>query len=58
MSGSSVTNTPVRPKTKCSSDGEERYVEQELDGLEEGEGAMTDEEGEGVEGEGEAGTAD
>ena len=36
---------------------EEGYAEQELNGLEEGEDAMTDEEGEGVEGEGE-GTAD
>ena len=33
-------------------------LQQELNGLEEGEDAMTDEEGEGVEGEGEARTAD
>ena len=58
MSGSSVTNKPVRPRTKCSSGSEESYAEEELNGLEEGEDAMTDEEGEGVEGEGEAGTAD
>ena len=57
MSGSSVTNKLVRLKTRCSSGGEESYAEQELNGLEEGEDEMTDEEGEGVEGEGEAGTA-
>ena len=56
MSGSSVTNKLVRPRTKCSSESEERSTEQELNGLEEGEDAMTDEEGEGVDGEGEAGT--
>ena len=44
--------------TKCSSGGEECYAQKELNGLEEGEDAMTDEEGEGVGGEGEAGTAD
>ena len=53
--GSSVTNKPVRPGTKCSSGGEESHAEQELNGLEEGEDAMTDDE---VGGEGEAGTAD
>ena len=37
----------------CSSESEESYAEQELNGLEEGEDAMTDEEGEG-----QAGTAD
>ena len=58
MSGSSVTQKPVRSRTKCSSESEESCAEQELNGLEEGEDAMTDEEGEGVEGEGEAGTAD
>ena len=58
VSGSSVTNKLVRPRTKCSSEIEERAAEQELNGLEEGEDAMTDEEGEGVDGEGEAGTAD
>ena len=59
MSGSSVTNKPVRPRDEvCSSGSEESYAEHELNGLEEGEDAMTDEEGEGVEGEGEAGTAD
>ena len=56
-------NKPVRPRTKCRSESEESSAEQELNGLEEGEDAMTDEEGEGVErverveGEGEAGTA-
>ena len=53
MSGSNVTNKPVRPRTKCSSESEESCAEQELNGLEEGEDAMTDEESEGVEGEGE-----
>ena len=46
MSGSSVTIKLVRPRTNCSSESEEGYAEQELNGLEEGEGAMTDEEGE------------
>ena len=58
MCGSSVTNKPVRPRTKCSSERAESCAEQELNGLEEGEDAMTDEEGEGVEGEGEARTVD
>ena len=58
VSGSSVTNEPGRPGTKCSSGGEESHAEQELNGLEKCEDAMTDEEGEGVGGEGEAGTAD
>ena len=44
--------------TKCSSGGEESCAEQELNGLVVGEGAITDEEGEGVDGEGEAGTVD
>ena len=57
-SGSSVTNKTVRPRTKCSSESEEYCAQQELNGLGEGEDAMTDEEGEGVEGEGEAGAAD
>ena len=48
----------VRPRTKCSSESEESCAEQELNGLEEGEDAMTDEEGEGVDGEGDAGTTD
>ena len=48
MSGSSVTNQPVRPRTKCSSESEESCAEQEVNGLEEGEDAMTDEEGQGV----------
>ena len=43
--------------TKCSSESEESSAEQELNGLEEGEDVMTDEEGEGVGGEVEAGTA-
>ena len=51
-------NKPVRLGTKCSSGGAESHAEQELNGLEEGEDAMTDEEGEGVGIEGEAGTAD
>ena len=34
--------------TKCSSEGEKSQAKQELNGLEEGEDAMTDEEGEGV----------
>ena len=58
MSGSSVSNKPVRPWTKCSSESEESSAEQDLNGLEEGEDAMTDEEGEGVDGEGESGTVD
>ena len=41
-----------------SSESDESCAEQELNGLEEGGDAMTDEEGEGVEGKGEAGTAD
>ena len=53
MSGSSVTHTLVRPRTKCSSQGEESYAEQGLKGVEGGEDAMTDEEGEGA-----AGTTD
>ena len=55
MAGVSL-NKLVRPGTKCSSGGEESHAEQELNGLEEGKAAMTDEEG-GVGGEGEAGTA-
>ena len=58
VSGSSVTNKLVRPRTKCSSGGEESHPEQELNGLEEGGDAMTDEEGEGVDGKGEAGAVD
>ena len=58
MSGSSVTNKPVKPRTKCRSASEESCAERDLNGPEEGEDAMTDEEGERVEGEGEAGTAD
>ena len=58
VSGSSVTNKPAKPRTKCSSEREESCTEQELKGLEAGQDAMTDEEGEGVEGEAEAGTAD
>ena len=58
VSASSVTNKPVGPRTKCSSESEESYAEQELNGLEEGEDTMTDEEGERVEGDGEIGTAD
>ena len=47
-------NKPVRPRTNRSSVSEECYAEQaELNGLEEGEDWMTDEEGEG-----EAATAD
>ena len=61
MSGSSVTNKPLRPGSKCSSGHEESHAEQDLNGFEEGEDALTDEEG-GVggegEGEGEAGAAD
>ena len=53
---SCVTNKLVRSRTKSSSESEDKYAEQELSGLEEGENAMTDEEGE-VEGEGEAGRA-
>ena len=56
MSGWSVTNKLVRPGTKCSSGGEGSQAEQELNGLEEGEDATTDDQGVG--GEGEAGTAD
>ena len=44
MSGSSVTNKLARPGTKCSSEGEESQEEQELNGLEEGGDAMTDDE--------------
>ena len=55
---SNVTNKLVRPGTKSSSEGEESHVEQELNGLEEGEDAMTHEEGVGVGGQGEAATAD
>ena len=58
MSGSTVTNKPVRPRTKCRSESEESYAEQEMNDLEDGEGAMTVEEAEGAEREGEAGTAD
>ena len=58
VSGSCVTNKPPRPKTKCSSESEENCAEQDLNGLEEGDDATIDEEGEGVEGEGEAGTVD
>ena len=58
MSGSSVTNKFARPRTKCNSESEGNYAEQELSGLEESEDAMTNEEGEGVKGEGEVGTAD
>ena len=57
VSGSSVTNKLVRPRTKCSNESEKSFAEQELNGTE-GEDAMTDEEGDGVEGEGKAGTAD
>ena len=58
MSGSSVTNEPARPGTKCSGGGEESHAEQELNGSEEGGDAMIDEEGAGVGGEVEAKTAD
>ena len=59
MSGSSVTNKPLRPGSMCSSGGEESHAEQDLNGLGEGEDALTDEEGGvGGEGEGEAGAAD
>ena len=51
-----MSNKPVRPGTKCSSGGEESHAEQELNCLEEGEDAMTDEEVDG--GEGGAGTGD
>ena len=37
VSGSSVTNKLVRPRMKCSSEGEESFGEQELSGWEEGE---------------------
>ena len=57
MSGSSVTNKFVRPRTKCSSESEDSDVEHELNGLAEDEDAMTDKEAEGVDGEGKAGTA-
>ena len=53
-SGSNVTNKLVRRRMKCSSESEESYAEQDLNGLEQGEDAMTDNE----EGGGEAGTAD
>ena len=43
---------------KCSSKSVESCPEEELNGLEEGEDAMTDEEGDGVDGEGEAETAE
>ena len=46
VSGSSVTHKLVRPGTKCSSGGGESHAEQELNGLEEGEDAMIDQEGE------------
>ena len=52
LSGSSVTNKPARPGM-CSSGGEESHALQVWNGLEEGEDAMTDEEGEGVAREGE-----
>ena len=51
------TNKPVRPRTKCSSETEEIHAEQKLNDLEEGEDAMTDEKGGGVEREREAGRA-
>ena len=46
VSGSGVTSKLVGPRTKCSSESEESYAEQELNGLDEGEDTMTDEEGE------------
>ena len=58
MSASGVTNRLVRLETMCSSGGEESHAERELNGSEEGEDARTDEEGEGVGGEGETRTAD
>ena len=57
MSGSNVTNKLVRLWTKCN-ESEESCAEQELNGLEEGEDAMTDDEGEGFDGERETGAAD
>ena len=57
MSSLSKTIKPVRLRTKCSSESEERCAEQELNGLEGCEDTMTDEDGEGVEGEAEVGTA-
>ena len=54
--GSSVTKKLGRPGTLCSSEREASCAEQELNGLEEGEDAMTDEEGERFDGEGEAGS--
>ena len=56
MSGSSVINKLVRPVTKCSSGGEGNHAEQELNGLEESEDAITDDGREGLDEEGEAGT--
>ena len=47
MSCWSVTNKLVRPRRKFSSESEESGAEQELNGLAEGEDAMTDEEGDG-----------
>ena len=47
MRGSSVTNKPVKPRTKCRSESEESCAERDLNSLEEGGDAMTDEEGEG-----------
>ena len=41
MSGSSAATKLVRPRTNCSSESEESHAEQELNGLEEGEEAMT-----------------
>ena len=55
---SGVTNKLVRPRDESSSESEESCVEQEFNGREEGEDAMTDEKGEGVVGEGKAGTVD
>ena len=54
----SVTNEPTRPGAKCSRGGEECHQTKSWNGLAEGEDATTDEEGEGVGGEVEAGTAD
>ena len=54
-----VSQTNLQDQGQCAAvKGERSCAEQELSGLEEGEDAMTDEEGEGVEGEGEARTAD
>ena len=50
----SQTNLPDQGRSAAV----RRYAEQELNGLEQGEDAMTDEKGEGVEGEGEPKTAD